>query len=205
MENRVVLVDEYDQIHSDLLPFHSLPVSEFRRRASSLQTDPRLPWHAHSFGLGIKDGVVSPTPGSAGKGGSRVEDLLDLLGEFSELLPDMEVRFSEGDEPAVVISGEAKERHLEYAKDGKGASSSFSLSLFLLTDCCSNSQSSVSPPLSRSSSQPVSPPGTPSALLTRPLDDLLEPFPSILRAGTTFGLSCQLSMRKRWICVSIRR
>jgi hypothetical protein len=121
MENRITLVDEYDQIHNDLLPFHSLPVREFRRRASSLQTDSRLPWHAHSFGLEIKDGAVGHSAGSAGKGGTRTEDLMDLLGEFSELLPDMEIRFSEGDEPSVVVSGEAKERHIEYAKKGEGA------------------------------------------------------------------------------------
>lgn len=122
MENRVILVDEYDQINSDLLPFHSLPVSEFRRRASALQTDSHLPWFAHSFVLSIKDGEVAQMPGSAGKGGSRTEDLMDLLGEFSELLPDMQLRFSDGDEPAVAISGEARERHVQYAKEGKGAS-----------------------------------------------------------------------------------
>ncbi|GAA6038222.1 hypothetical protein JCM8097_005801 [Rhodosporidiobolus ruineniae] len=119
MENRVVLVDEYDQIHSDLEPFFSLPPSELRRRAQQLQTDSSLPWHAHSFGVEFRDGAVEMVQGSEGRGGSRLEDLLDILGEFSEMLPDLQVRFSEGDEPAVVISGEARERHLDYAKRGK--------------------------------------------------------------------------------------
>ncbi|GAA5886154.1 hypothetical protein JCM6882_004281 [Rhodosporidiobolus microsporus] len=119
MQNRIVLVDEYDQIHSDLLPFFSLPPSELRRRASSLHTDHSLPWHAHSFGLQVRDGAVELMPGGHEGDKQRTEDLLDLLGEFAEMLPDLEVRFASGDEPSVVVSGEAKERHIEYAKKGE--------------------------------------------------------------------------------------
>ncbi|KPV74609.1 glycosyltransferase family 90 protein, partial [Rhodotorula graminis WP1] len=36
MQNHVRLVDEYDQVHSDVLPFLSLAPSEFRRRVKSL-------------------------------------------------------------------------------------------------------------------------------------------------------------------------
>ncbi|GAA5842246.1 hypothetical protein JCM11251_006757 [Rhodosporidiobolus azoricus] len=119
MQNRIVLVDEYDQIYSDLLPFFSLPPSELRRRASSLHTDSSLPWHHHSFGLAIKDGAVNLMAGGSEGDKQRTEDLMDLLGEFAESLPDLEVRFAEGDEPSVAVSGEAKERHIKYAKEGK--------------------------------------------------------------------------------------
>ncbi|GAA5875922.1 hypothetical protein JCM8547_008348 [Rhodosporidiobolus lusitaniae] len=121
MENRVILVDEYDQIHSDLLPFFSLQPSELRRRATALQTDRTLPWYDHSFGISVKDGAVEVkhANGGSGQDAQRTEDLLDILGEFAEMLPDLEVRFAAGDEPAVVISGEAKEQHLKFAKEGK--------------------------------------------------------------------------------------
>ncbi|GAA5950283.1 hypothetical protein JCM21900_001101 [Sporobolomyces salmonicolor] len=128
MQNRVVLVDEYDQIHDDLLPFRSLSPSELRRRASSLQKDASLPWHKHTFGLRVKSGVVSKVSGAGGgEGGARGEDLMDLLGEFSEMLPDLDLRFAGGDEAMVVISGEARERHEEYARDGRflGESASY--------------------------------------------------------------------------------
>ncbi|BGP48317.1 hypothetical protein JCM10450v2_004189 [Rhodotorula kratochvilovae] len=118
MQNRVVLVDEYDQIHADILPFLSLPPSEFRRRVMSLSTDQSLPWYRQSFQLKVHDGSVV-----VGQGGSeateRRDDILDLLAEFSEMLPDLEVRLGKGDEPMVVISGEARERHEQLAQDGK--------------------------------------------------------------------------------------
>ncbi|GAA5858013.1 hypothetical protein JCM1840_001002 [Sporobolomyces johnsonii] len=128
MQNRVVLVDEYDQIHDDLLPFRSLSPSELRRRVALLQKDASLPWHPHTFGLRVKNGVVSKISGAGGgEGGARGEDLMDLLGEFSEMLPDLDLRFAAGDEAMVVISGEARERHEEYARDGRflGESASF--------------------------------------------------------------------------------
>ncbi|GAA6001366.1 hypothetical protein JCM10207_006628 [Rhodosporidiobolus poonsookiae] len=132
MENRVILVDEYDQIHSDLEPFFSLPPAELRRRAQALQDDPSLPWHAHSFGISVEDGRVGMMHGRAegsNMGGQRTEDLLDMMGEFAGALPDLQVRLAEGDEPAVVVSGEAKARHLEYAREGKllGLSQSYEI------------------------------------------------------------------------------
>ncbi|BGP16467.1 hypothetical protein JCM10213_007927 [Rhodosporidiobolus nylandii] len=119
MENRVVLVDEYDQIYEDLLPFFSLPPSELRRRAEQLHEDAKLPWHGHSFGVQIKDGSVSLGHKGSDSGGARTEDLLDLLGDFAEMLPDLKLRFAEGDEPAIVISGEARARHVQYARRGQ--------------------------------------------------------------------------------------
>ncbi|GAA5982713.1 hypothetical protein JCM5350_006223 [Sporobolomyces pararoseus] len=130
MENRIILVDEYDQIFKDIEPFRSLSPKEFKKRSKSLQTDESLPWFKHSFGIGIKSGQIKQYTYQAGKGDKnnnnreRVEDLMDLLAEFSEMIPeDVELRFMNGDEPGVVISGEAKQRHLEYASQGKFLSS----------------------------------------------------------------------------------
>ncbi|GJN90525.1 hypothetical protein Rhopal_003536-T1 [Rhodotorula paludigena] len=118
MQNRVILVDEYDQIDNDILPFLSLPPSEMRHRLTALSSDRSLPWHGNSFSLKIRDGAVDVQQGDKG-GGDRREDLLDLLSEFSEMLPDLEIRLSEGDEPSVVVSGEARERHERFAREGK--------------------------------------------------------------------------------------
>ncbi|GAA6051753.1 hypothetical protein JCM3770_002715 [Rhodotorula araucariae] len=128
MQNRVILVDEYDQIHSDILPFLSLPPSEFRRRVMSLSSDQSLPWHKQSFQLKVHDGSVVAGQG-ADEAAERRDDILDLLAEFSEMLPDMEIRLGKGDEPMVVVSGEASERHEQLARDGKllGVSPSFEI------------------------------------------------------------------------------
>lgn len=122
MQNRIVLVDEYDQIYDDILPFLSLPPSEFRRRVTHLKTDASLPWRDFSFSFSIRDGRVQ-NPGAAGEstggGGGGKDDLLDIIDEIASMLPDLEVRMNKGDEPAVVVSGEAKKRHNDLAERHK--------------------------------------------------------------------------------------
>lgn len=134
MENRVILVDEFDQIHDDFLPFRALTPSEFRTRSKELQTgleDDDVDgggglWMKDSFGLGIKAGQVkkysNPRRGGEQQDESsdRIEDLMDIVAEFGEMMPeDVELRFSKGDEPRVVISGEARERYESFARQGK--------------------------------------------------------------------------------------
>ncbi|KAJ8294136.1 Beta-1,2-xylosyltransferase 1 [Rhodotorula toruloides] len=118
MQNHIVLVDEYDQIYDDILPFLALKPSEFRDRARSLRSDTSLPWHAHSFSLEVKDGTVVFLPGGAAGQGKK-EDMLELLADFVEMLPDLDIRISSGDEPSVVISGEARQKHELAAREGK--------------------------------------------------------------------------------------
>ncbi|KWU46946.1 hypothetical protein RHOSPDRAFT_14268 [Rhodotorula sp. JG-1b] len=118
MQNRIVLVDEYDQIYDDILPFLSLPPSEFRRRVTHLKTDASLPWRDFSFSFSIRDGHVAAGESTGGGGGGK-DDLLDIIGEIASMLPDLEVRMNKGDEPAVVISGEAKKRHNDLAERHK--------------------------------------------------------------------------------------
>lgn len=121
MQNRIVLVDEYDQIYDDILPFLSLPPAEFRRRVADLKADASLPWRDFSFSFSIRDGHVQ-NPGAGESTGGK-DDLLDIIGEIASMLPDLEVRMNRGDEPAVVISGEARKRHEDLAKRHKRASS----------------------------------------------------------------------------------
>ncbi|GAA5946845.1 hypothetical protein JCM3775_001730, partial [Rhodotorula graminis] len=128
MQNHVRLVDEYDQVHSDVLPFLSLAPSEFRRRVKSLTADQALPWYKQSFELKVRDGAVVAGQG-AGDAAERRDGVLDLLAEFVDMLPDLELRVAKGDEPSVVVSGEARERHERLARGGKvlDLSSSFEI------------------------------------------------------------------------------
>ncbi|GAA5864178.1 hypothetical protein JCM3774_001246 [Rhodotorula dairenensis] len=117
MQNRIVLVDEYDQIYDDVLPFLSLPPSEFRQRVAALKSDASLPWRDFSFSFSLRDGHVQ-NPGAGESTGGK-DDLLDIIGEIASMLPDLDIRMNRGDEPAVVISGEARKRHEDLAKRHK--------------------------------------------------------------------------------------
>lgn len=121
MENRVILVDEYDQINDDIEPFLALSSAEVRARTKALATDHNLPHMPHSFSITIKDGSISAT--GPNHKIARAEDMQDLMSEFAEVLPDMTLTFSSHNEPTVAISGEARVRHVDYARQGLGPSS----------------------------------------------------------------------------------
>jgi hypothetical protein len=115
--NKVVMIDDgYEQIYTDIEPFFSLPTSVLQSRAHALANDINLPHYINSFTLSVKSGQSSLS--GPEKLGSRAEDASDMLSEFVSEMPDMEVTFSGGDLPAVVVSGEARERHLEFAREG---------------------------------------------------------------------------------------
>lgn len=115
MQNRVVLVDEYDQIDEDISPFFSLPASEIRIRANQLATNVRLPHHADTFTIQVRDGAI--TSSGPNKRTQRAEDTQDLMGEFAESLPDISMTFTSHELPMVAISGEARIRHEHYARN----------------------------------------------------------------------------------------
>lgn len=117
MENRVILVDEYDQINEDIEPFAALSSKDLRSRAAALSNDASLPHHAHSFSIAVKDGGIRAFGPHAHS--TKSEDMQDLMGEFAEVLPDLTLTFAEHEEPSVAISGELRQRHVEAARAGK--------------------------------------------------------------------------------------
>lgn len=125
MENRVILVDEYDQINDDITPFFALSSTEVRARAEALAEDNSLPHYARSFSLAIKDGSIHAS--GPGAKSDKSEDMQDIMSEFAEVLPDMTLTFASHNEPSVAISGEARDRHLRAARDGKSEFSKSSL------------------------------------------------------------------------------
>ena len=120
MQNRVILVDEYDQINDDIEPFFSLSAADLALRAQAIASDPKLPLHAESFSIRVKDGALSAF--GPKKLTPRAEDAQDIMSEFVESLPDVTLTFSSRDGPVVAVSGEAKARHRDYARHGLRAS-----------------------------------------------------------------------------------
>lgn len=117
MENRVILVDEYDQIMEDIEPFFALPSKEIRTRAEALAGDDSLPHYARSFSISVKDGGIRASGPEAKS--EKAEDMQDIMSEFAEVLPDMTLTFASHNEPSIAISGEARERHVKAARDNK--------------------------------------------------------------------------------------
>lgn len=118
MENRVILVDEYDQINEDIEPFLAMPSKEVQSRAKAVATDPTLPFSAHSFTLSIKDGGLTASGSHASS--SKSEDIQDLMGDFVEVLPDIKLTFSEHEAPSVPLSGQARVLHVDAAREKRG-------------------------------------------------------------------------------------
>lgn len=120
MQNRVILVDEYDQINDDIEPFFSLSAAELALRAQALATNPKLPLHAETFSIRVKDGALVAF--GPKKLSVRAEDAQDIMSEFVESLPDVTLTFSSREGPLMAVSGEAKARHRDYARHGLGQS-----------------------------------------------------------------------------------
>jgi len=99
-EKKVQLPDEYDQIFRDLTPFLALPIEDGKRAIQEqlLDTNPQ------SFIVHIKGGQISLT--GPKKDGSRARGFTDLVADFVELLPDLEMFVSTQDGPDVVVDGD---------------------------------------------------------------------------------------------------
>ena len=96
-----MIVDDYDQIYEDLLPFRAIVPAELRRRTQ----EPLLnPWHDLA-GLTIRNGRASLQENAVPIGTHRwmLEGLANLINVFAEHLPDMDLTFNINDEPRVTV------------------------------------------------------------------------------------------------------
>ncbi|BGP32207.1 hypothetical protein JCM10296v2_003987 [Rhodotorula toruloides] len=110
-ENDVVLVDEFDQTLTDVLPFWALSPSVLQARASKLQID------ASTFTMVIRKGVVE-IAGAHAKDG-RAKDQAALMKRWARWVPDVNITMSAHDGPSIMMDYGTRQRHLDYAKAGK--------------------------------------------------------------------------------------
>lgn len=110
-DNDVILIDEYDRINLDILPFYSLPPPVLLSRAYELSQDA----DTHTFV--VKDGEVEIT--GPMKELARAGDQRELMKRYKQWLPDMNITISAHDGPSVLLDWRQKERHLTAAKEGK--------------------------------------------------------------------------------------
>ncbi|GAA5896049.1 hypothetical protein JCM8208_007515 [Rhodotorula glutinis] len=109
--NRVILVDEYDQIHRDLEPFWALEPQDLAHRVRVMQE------RDETFTIQITDGKVAEVGGQAFL--RRAKDLGDLIRRFSDYVPDVNLTFTRHDQPACQLDYYHRDRMVELAQLGE--------------------------------------------------------------------------------------
>ncbi|KAK0902462.1 hypothetical protein LTR57_019642 [Friedmanniomyces endolithicus] len=101
-----VVIDDYDSIHRDLLPFYALTPEETRQRTWQMITNP---WN-DAAGISIRSGQVAISPNVMPTHRWMLDGLVDMIGHFVEFLPDMDLAFNLNDECRVAVPYEEAER-----------------------------------------------------------------------------------------------
>lgn len=122
-KNNVSLIDEYDSIFKTILPYAALSPEVLQKRSAMLQntTGEEQFWlHQHSVTVEIREnGEKVTADGPMRKVNFRADQLLLLLKDISQFLPDLNVTITGHDVPWVTLSGEAREKHIAAAYRGE--------------------------------------------------------------------------------------
>ncbi|KAK3648763.1 hypothetical protein LTR56_007203 [Elasticomyces elasticus] len=100
-----VVIDDFDSVHRDLLPFFALTPDEVRHRTWQLIANP---WNDVA-GLSIRSGKVAVMEGVVPTHRWMLDGLVDMIGHFAEWLPDMDLAFNVNDECRVAVPYEQME------------------------------------------------------------------------------------------------
>ncbi|KAH0413758.1 glycosyltransferase family 90 protein, partial [Aureobasidium melanogenum] len=94
-----LIIDEFDKIHEDLLPFWTLDSSEIRERTWQATSNP---WNDVS-GISIRNGKAEISPHAMATHRWMLDGIVDMISHFSEFLPDMDLGFNVNDECRVAV------------------------------------------------------------------------------------------------------
>lgn len=108
----VQMIDEFDSVYHNLLPFWAVKPQTIRERAREA-----LGFDNAMLGLLIRDGKVSLTEGGGDGRKWQREATAGMMKDFVKYLPDMDLVFNIHDEPRVVIPGEDLSRLVRTATD----------------------------------------------------------------------------------------
>ncbi|GAA6063769.1 hypothetical protein JCM10212_006265 [Sporobolomyces blumeae] len=121
--HNVSLIDEYDSIQSQVLPFAALSPETLQKRSAMLQNttgEPEWWLHQHTVTVKIRDkGTEVSADGPMRKTNYRADQLIELLKGISQYLPDLNLTITGHDVPWVTMSGEARQQHIAAAKRGE--------------------------------------------------------------------------------------
>lgn len=106
-ERGVILIDEYDQIQRDIMPFLALPPHILHQRIEELEKNE----FTHTFV--VRNGEITITGSKKEMG--RANDQAGLMKNFMHLLPDVNITMSAHDGPSIVLDWDMRQRHMHYA------------------------------------------------------------------------------------------
>ena len=94
-----MIIDDFDQIYNNLLPFWALPPNEIREMTRQLATNP----FNDLGGISIRNGEARVQDGIKPTHAWMVLGAAEMIGKFSDHLPDMDIVFNLNDEPRVAV------------------------------------------------------------------------------------------------------
>lgn len=97
-----VIIDDFDQIHTDLLPFRALEPARIRELTQQLATNPFNDIGA----ISIRNGTARVQDGIKPTHRWMVLGAAEMIKNFAEHLPDMDLAFNLNDEPRVAVPWE---------------------------------------------------------------------------------------------------
>ena len=106
-----MLIDEYDRIVADTMPFLALPRSTLRSRQRAIARNE----NSHTFL--VRDGEIKITGPKASL--MRAKEQRELMLPFAQWLPDMDITMSAHDGPSVLMDARTRARHTDAASRGK--------------------------------------------------------------------------------------
>lgn len=109
-DNDVVLIDEFDGILRDVLPFYALPPYVIHNRSMILQKA------ASTFTMVVKNGEVEIV-GAHRKDG-RAQDQIGLMKKWLKWSPDVNITMSAHDGPSIMLDQRGKDRLQKAAEKG---------------------------------------------------------------------------------------
>lgn len=113
LEHKSPIIDAFDQIHADLLPFWGLSPAALRERTSNLLAQMDL----GIGGIRIRDGKFMMGPKTPGTHLWMIEAYKEMIEPFASYLPDMDVAFNLDDECRVAMPADVLSRLREEGKE----------------------------------------------------------------------------------------
>lgn len=94
-----IIIDDYDSIHRDLLPFYALSPEEIRDRTWRMIANP----FNDASGISIRNGKAEISPNVMPTHRWMLDGIIEMIGHFAEWLPDMDLAFNMNDECRVAV------------------------------------------------------------------------------------------------------
>ena len=110
------IIDDFDQIHNDILPFWALEPRVLRNRTREILSDP---WNEVAE-IRVRGGHVELVDSIWPTHKWMLEGAARMMGTFAEWLPDMDLAFNVNDEPRVAIPYEQMEIHRNVESESVG-------------------------------------------------------------------------------------